>query len=172
MEWSRLLPNSNGIQFSNARKIDTNLALPLRDLRDEAGQPLSQPIEGQLAVRNLLRGYRLGLPTGQAIAQAIGVAPLCGDALLRSLPAVQQAVVADEGFSVRTPLWFYVLAEAGDKQLSGLDGSRLGAVGSRIVAEALYNMIRFADDSILPSDGTRSWSKFSLRDLLSLAGVA
>ena len=170
VEWTRLLLLDAGIQFSKARKINTLVARPLRNLRDEAGAPLPQPIEGQLAVRNLLRGYRLSLPTGQAVAQAIGLTPLSGATLLGALPALQQAVVTNEGFAERTPLWFYILAEAGDPL--GANGDRLGPVGSRIVAETLYNLVKFSEDSIIPSGGARSWKKFALQDILHLAEVA
>ncbi len=62
------------------RKIDTHLSPPLKDLtnegKDEDGNDLQdvrvRRILKRLAVRNLLRSYRLGLPTGQAVAAALG----------------------------------------------------------------------------------------------------
>jgi hypothetical protein len=53
-----------------ARKIDTHLAPPLANLANEGVGETSERIKRilkRLAVRNLLRGYRLALPTGQAV---------------------------------------------------------------------------------------------------------
>ena len=72
---------------------------------------------------------------------------------------------------MRTPLWYYILAEAA---AAGAD--RLGPVGSTIVAEVLIGLIRGGKDSILrernwqPTLGTTP-GRFELRDLLELAEV-
>ena len=76
------------------------------------------------------------------------------------------------GFSQRTPLWYYVLAEARHH-----GGSRLGPVGSTIVAEVLIGLIRRSEDSILRSPGwfpslpQSTPGVFELQDLLRFAGV-
>ena len=62
-------------------------------------------------MRNLLRGYRLAIPTGQAVAGAAGVTPLTEAQLLQGDQGVADAL-ADGGFLDNTPLWFYVLKEA------------------------------------------------------------
>ena len=85
-----------------ARKIDTHLAGPLNDLRNEGGAADAvwvRRILKRLAVRNLLRGYRLALPTGQAVAAALGVPPLTVRQLLKT-PEDK----LDEEFPVDTPL--------------------------------------------------------------------
>jgi hypothetical protein len=73
----------------------------------------------------------------------------------------------------RTPLWYYILAEAAS--LEG--GERLGPVGSTIVAEVLVGLVRRSANSIL---GTSNWQPtlpsaqagtFTLTDLLKFAGV-
>jgi hypothetical protein len=51
-----------------ARRINTALALPLKTLPAFQGQEQM----AALAVRNLLRGRLLGLPSGQAIAEFLG----------------------------------------------------------------------------------------------------
>jgi hypothetical protein len=112
----------------------------------------------RLAVRNLLRGYRLAIPTGQAIATALGIKVLTRDELL-SPPVGSDApnpvadALLDGGFVDRTPLWFYVLKEA---ELGG--GERLGPVGSRIVCETILGQLRHDPTSFLstgwtPADG-------------------
>ena len=123
-----------------ARKIDTHLAPPLSDLSNEGTDPaLSERIRRilrRLAVRNLLRGYRLAIPTGQAVAIALGLQPLTSDELLSGDQGVRDALI-DGGFVTDTPLWFYVLKEA---EVKG-GGNHLGPVGSRIVAETIIGQL-------------------------------
>ncbi|WP_454914853.1 hypothetical protein [Xanthobacter sediminis] len=119
-----------------------------------------------IASHHLLDGYRLGLPTGQAVARELGIAPLAGDALLAALPEHQRA--AARPFASATPLWFYLLAEAG--ALNGPGGHHLGAVGSRIVVETVWTLARFSDSSILDPDTRLDFDRFTLSDLVLLAG--
>src|SRR3712207_3525998 len=121
-----------------ARKIDTHLAPPLANLSNEGGGETADRIRRilrRLAVRNLLRGYRLAIPTGQAVARSLGIQPLSKAQLLsaqgRQAPTPVDDALVDGGFVEATPLWFYVLREAQVLE----DGERLGPVGSRIVAE-------------------------------------
>lgn len=118
-----------------------------------------------LATRHLLRGFRLGLPTGQALARHMGLKPLKDDTLLAALPDHQR--VAALPFCEATPLWFYILAEAGDPE--GPAGRHLGPVGSRIVAEALWTLARHSDASILAPGTLPDFARFSLGDLILLA---
>ena len=91
-----------------------------------------------LAVRNLLRGRRLGLPSGQAVARAIGTEVYTADDLGYDddAAAVRREFGVEPG-DPETPLWYYVLAEA--EVANG--GARLGPVGSRIVAETFLGLI-------------------------------
>ena len=91
-----------------------------------------------LARRNLLRGFLLSIPTGQAVADGMQTMPLT-PAELQGPPgtAIYNAVVGG-GFDTATPLWFYLLREADVQQ----NGNRLGSVGSRIVAETLTALVR------------------------------
>ena len=83
-------------------------------------------------------------------------------------------MLEDGGFLQRTPLWYYILAEA-----AVLGGSQhLGPVGSTIVAEVLVGLVRRSPDSIL--DPKSDWEPnlpsarpgtFRLPDLLRFAGV-
>ena len=72
----------------------------------------------------------------------------------------------------RTPLWYYVLAEAAHG-----GGNRLGPVGSTIVADVLIGLVRRSEDSILaqpdwaPTLPSRQPGTFTLFDLLAFAGV-
>jgi hypothetical protein len=121
----------------------------------------AQPIDpdkdpANLAARNLLRGMAMGLPSGQSVAEAMGLEPIKDENL-----RVGKAVVADwdtnptlvslnPAFKEKAPLWFYVLAEAQYEWIlrakaAGSKGDeeplRLGTVGGRIVAETLIGMI-------------------------------
>jgi hypothetical protein len=169
-EWERMV--DVGGAFERARKIDTKLVEPLFALRREDGTP--EPDDGgRLAVRNLLRGYLLRIPTGQAVARAMGLRPLTPEQITAAVPPDQAKVLRDAGFLSRTPLWFYVLVEGAAH--SG--GQHLGPVGSTIVAEVLTGLVRRSQDSILAEPGWRPTlgsgrpGVFTLPDLLRLGGV-
>jgi hypothetical protein len=167
IEWENFIDGGTNL----ARPIDTALSESLFDLTTFGGP---MPIEARLPVRNLLRGYLLRLPTGQAVADALGLTAMTPkeiEDLAKSVSDEQMHAVCDGGFAERTPLWYYVLAEA------AAEGSgRLGAVGSTIVSEVLIGLIRAGKDSILresnwqPNLGKRR-GRFDLDDLLKLAGV-
>lgn len=179
VEWPNLI--DSGKSFTKARLIDTKLVEPLFELRDLIGNV--EPGEGaRLAVRNLLRGYLLRIPTGQAVAQTLKD-KLAG---IREIPVLTPAqiiegaandqqvqVLQDCGFLERTPLWYYILAEAA---LLG-NGQHLGPVGSTIVAEVLVGMVRRSNNSILHVKGWKPFlpsarpKSFKLADLLRFAKV-
>lgn len=173
VEWERLI---DGAQPGGmARKLDTRLARPsLYELRDVTGAPLMGDIMRQLARRNLLRGYLFRVPTGQAVAQALGVPKLSETELQAAVSPGEAQVLQDVGFLNRTPLWYYVLAEAAAKG----SGQRLGPVGSTIVAEVLIALVERSQDSILkggpkftPTLPSAQPNTFILADLLRYAGV-
>lgn len=142
VEWDRMVDRNS--QFANrfARAIDTRLAPPLAQMINEGNDPgLPERIKDllkHLARRNLLRGYRLAAPTGQAVARELGVAPLSRAELEQGSSDAVKNVLETGGLFDRTPLWFYVLKEAEVREL----GRRLGEVGSRMVAETLIGQIR------------------------------
>ncbi len=175
IEWENFV--DTGKPFNKARRLDPKLVEPLFALRTVTGAP-EPGDKGRLAVRNLLRGYLLRMPTGQAVAKAIrtkwDIPALTPAQVLEGAVSEEQAeVLRDSGFHKRTPLWFYILAEAA---VLGR-GQRLGPVGSILVAEILIGLVRRSDDSILR---TRGWkptlpgvrpNKFELADLLRFAKV-
>lgn len=186
------LPENWVIQWENfvnsapnpTRKIDTRLVEPLFELRNVDGVPF-QGIPARLAVRNLLRGYKLRMPTGQAVADTMN---RVNPAITRLTPAEildaaanpeQRQVLEESGFADRTPLWFYILAEAQART----KGKHLGLVGGTIVAEVLIGLVRRSADSIF--DLGKAWNPsqlsgqlereinrdVNLSDLFHLAGV-
>ncbi|MQW75902.1 hypothetical protein GHK92_08455 [Nocardioides sp. dk4132] len=183
IEWDRMVDKGSTVPDQFARRIDTRLAPTLRDLGNEGNSPELSPsmrqIQKRLAVRNLLRGYLLNLPTGQAVAEAMGAAPLAPQQLLQDNPVTVNDALRAEGADLltRTPLWFYVLKEA---EVQG-NGNTLGEVGSRIVCETIIGQVIADPYGFLASPG--GWSPAAgvrfedggviatISDLLRFAGV-
>ena len=127
----------------------------------------------QLAVRNLFRGKALGLPSGQAVARAMGIPRQ----LILSGRDLDLPEDLKEKFADSTPLWFYVLREAA----LHCDGLKLGPVGSRIVAEVFAGLVYGDPLSYLRIEpgwqpakdqfGALTDGRFTLSDLLRFAGV-
>src|SRR5262249_46959539 len=93
-------------------------------------------------------------------------------ASVASLIPGQLKVLEKTGFLTRTPLWFYILAEAAFYSR----GQHLGPVGSTIVAEVLIVVLRNSTDSILVDPHWRptlgnTQGEFSFEDLFKLARV-
>ena len=150
IEWPRFVRKGDPLTARAARKIDPFLAAGLADLRNEGNDPaLAEGVREMLkhlARRNLVRGYWLSLPTGEMVAEALGVAPLTTAQLTAgAAPEVGEAL-AELG---ATPLWYYVLKEA---EAQG-NGSFLGEVGSRILAETFVYLLRHDDGSYLSAEG-------------------
>lgn len=170
IEWERMV--DAGQPFDKTRRMDTKLVEFLFDLRTVQGT--SEVGDGaRLAVRNLLRGYLLRMPTGQAVAAALGIPVLKPvDLEQAAADAEQLQALQDGGFLERTPLWYYILAEGAH---SG--GNHLGPVGSTVVADVLIGLARRSADSIFdvpnwrPTLPSSTPGQFELRDLLAFAGV-
>jgi hypothetical protein len=172
IEWEHFVDSGTGAA-NKARKFDTKLANGLFHLQSVQGQEQRPADAARLAVRNLLRGYGLRMPTGQAVANHLGVTALTATQLKTAAASTTQAsVLQNAGFLTRTPLWYYLLAEAKHH-----GGQRLGPVGSTIVAEVLIGLARRSDDSILRTPGwtptlpAATPGRFELADLLRFARV-
>lgn len=164
IEWDRFVDKGSPIADHFARKIDTVLAPPLRDMVNEGNDP-SLPVQvtrilKRLARRNLLRGYLLSIPTGQSVAGAIGVEPLSASELQQGNSIALNEILAESGFLQRTPLWFYVLKEAEVRA----NGNSLGELGSRIVCETIIGQLRRDPDSFLNQPGGWDPTKGMLLD--------
>lgn len=103
--------------------------------------PQLEAMQTAIAVRNLLRGFYLRLPSGEQVAEQVGETPLTPEQVA---DGPHRDLLSDPAFRRRTPLWYYILKEA---ELSG--GNRLGRVGSHIVAETLVGIIQHSRYSIL-----------------------
>lgn len=148
------------LQF--AYRIDTSLVNPLAGLPPQiAANPSS------LAQRNLLRGWRLALPSGQDVARAMCIQPLEDKKILigqgvdkpdKPLPSI---IDIDKVFAGNCPLWTYILAEAMQHSQSvkipvqeniSINTPQLGPVGGRIVAEVFLGMLFGDNNSLLNLD--------------------
>jgi hypothetical protein len=181
IEWDRFVDKGSVRPDHFARRIDTQLAPPLFDMLNQTGPGLSFDVKAllrALAMRNLVRGYLLALPTGQAVADALGVTPLTPSELHSGNSTVFNQTLDAGGFETKTPLWYYVLKEAEVKA----NGNSLGPVGSRIIAETIIGQIREDPNSYLNAPGG-AWSPeqgvkndgepiVSINDLFRFAGVA
>jgi hypothetical protein len=125
-------------QVKNNKKIDTTISSVMFTLPVPAIAPHTQPAPTVLPQRNLLRQLTWGLPSGQAIARAMGVDSL-DPSELEDIAGVYRP------FGRSTPLWYYILAEA--KAATG--GVSLGPVGGRIVTETLIGLLRADPTSYL-----------------------
>src|SRR5207249_7079898 len=89
-----------------AYKIDTSLVDPLHDLP----RPVTEP-PSSLAARDLLRGLRMGLPSGQAVAHRMGLEPIpdgelrVGKATVEDSPGNPRLVDVSAAFRKNAPLW-------------------------------------------------------------------
>jgi len=143
-----------------AKPIDGQLPTSLIRLPESITGAVEVNAYRSLAARDLQRGQGTGLPSGEAVARALGATPLTRNEL------------ALGDWDGETPLWLYILREAA---VQG-GGDRLGAVGGRIVAEVLVEIVRQDPESYLSSNP--SWrptlasheaGTFKIRDLLLLA---
>jgi hypothetical protein len=166
LEWEYFLDGAE----NQSRQIRPSLSKNFGQMRDREDNPL--PESFNLAVLDLLRGYLLRIPTGQAVAQYLRYPVLTPEQIESVVSPAQVAILKKTGLSTHTPLWYYILAEPAVRKQT-----HLGPVGGTIVATVLIELIRQSEDSILrqpdwrPSLGASAPSRFTLADLLKLGGV-
>jgi hypothetical protein len=187
------LATKKRLQF--AYRIDTSVVNPLSMLPTSVA-PDPPP---SLPQRNLIRGFELGLPSGQDVAHAMGVKPLRDDQItigkavdkpdqnppdpdvrgtIESLPKTVPAIAAFKG---KCPLWTYILAEAFNTRTQvnlpvtekkHISTPQLGPVGGRIVAEVFLGLMFGDRDSLFninPSWTPTIKSPFNLKDFVNYA---
>ena len=152
------------------RVVEQGLGAGLRRRHeDQVGAERTQLAPTALPQRNLLRQVTWSMPSGQAIAQVLGVDRL-------SLSDLNELSSYGLGLEKNTPLWYYALAEAEVME----QGLHLGPVGGRIVAEVIIGLLQTDPASYLSS--SPSWTPtlptrystdggFRMIDFLAFAGV-
>jgi hypothetical protein len=166
-----------------AYKIDTSLVNPLGNL------PPSVAVNPSiLALRNLLRGWRMRLPNGQDVARAMGLVPLTDDKILIGKFTGDAADIIgtidsiDPAFKENCPLWTYVLAETVESSVKiqttkgdvAISSRKLGPVGGRIVAETFVGILLSDSSSYVSQNPLWTPSitmngRFGLRELIATA---
>jgi len=167
IDWRRFYdfqkPLPPDVPLNLSRKIDPFIVPQLHNLPGGGGN---------LAFRNLKRGVIFGLPSGQSIASAMKIKePLAPDEIATG-PDGQ--VAKTHGLHQSTPLWYYILKEAALRT----QGTRLGPVGARIVAEVFVGIVAGDHESYLNRNG-KDWKPdlpskvpgtFTMADLLQFVG--
>lgn len=162
VSWDRLFAFPDCEPPLASRRIGPQLVSPLMKLPEAlVGRPEREEFNS-LASRDLYRGRSVDLPSGEAVARAMGATSLS-----RSESRIS------EHWGGETPLWLYVLREAEVQQ----NGERLGEVGGRIVGEVLLELLRHDPTSFLAQPGWQPelgsvTASFGIADLLKFARVA
>ncbi len=163
IDWRRFFQIDPNVPVGFSRKLDPFLVDPLKNLPNV-------PAPNSLAVRNLLRGRSLGLPSGQSVARFMRLQPLTR-AEISTGP--DGAVAVKHNFHIESPLWYYILKEG---QVQG-QGKRLGQVGSRILAEVFVGLLEGDSSSYLarcpdwkPMLPAQNPGTFTMVDLLKFVG--
>ncbi len=163
IDWRRFFEIDSDVTSGLSRKLDPFLVDPLKNLPNV-------PPPSSLAVRNLLRGRSLGLPSGQSVARRMRFQPLTRNEIGTGSDG---AVAAELKFDIESPLWYYILKEA---QIQG-KGLRLGQVGSRILAEVFVGLLEGDSSSFLvrcpdwrPTLPAEHLGTFTMADLLKFVG--
>jgi hypothetical protein len=144
-----------------AYKPDTSVVGPLGTLPASVA---SDP-PPSLAQRNLLRGFTMGLPSGQAVAKHMGFPVIPDNKLIVGKASTDSGDQKDNvpltsiapEFKGNAPLWYYVLAE-GYQQFADKPKDEtpihLGPVGGRIVGEVFVGLMMADSLSYLRQDPT------------------
>ena len=177
---SRPIPPNLKIDFNNffdipgnpvppgrnvSRKIDGLISASLYNLPIGPVIPPDPPPVISLAERNFLRGKRLGLPSYQDVAYAMGIAPYTNE----QLDPAGTLGLTNPAWGGKVPLWFGILKES---ELAE-NGRRLGPVGRRIVAEVILGIIDADKNSYFhaPHAWFPEGGSFGMADLLRFAGA-
>jgi hypothetical protein len=200
IDWQRFVdlglgpvPETDTDRVQFAYKIDTSMVEPLGSLPASVAGPDATAANHliSLAYRNLLRGVKLRLPSGQDVAHAIGATVMTDDQIYigsaeTGAPAENKNADGSVTFTTidtygptlknNTPLWVYVLAESRRNFFHGpANLAQLGEVGGRIVTETFLGLL-LADQTSLLNAGA-GWTptlgptpgQFTLPDLIRIA---
>ena len=164
-----------------AYKIDTSLVNPLGALPQSIAATVPS-----LTERNLVRGWRMQLPSGQAVARAIGAEVISDDALrvgkaTETNKATNKRITEiSPRFANNAPLWYYILAEAQQQLVKDDTPIRLGPVGGQLVGEVFVGLMLADSHSYLRQNPeftphpelVRKDGSFGIADLLRNAMMA
>ncbi len=165
VSWSMLFDVPGERPAQRAKQIDGRLPASLINLPVAITGTVEEDAYHSLAARDLQRGQATGLPSGEAVARALGFEPL----------TAEQVGLTRHGWDAETPLWYYVLREA-DVQKGG---DRLGQVGGRIVGEVVVGIIdadpesyRAVDRTWRPTLPAATGDGYGIADLIRASALA
>ncbi len=159
VDWRFLLDVECCHDYVKSKAFDHLFVDELIRLPDPVVGRFTSDNDRSLAFRNLLRAYALGLPSGQAVANEIkakgysipdnrpDISALPGWKCLE--PSLQKKLTSS------TPLFLYLMAEAGDKDLG--NGDKLGPVGSAILLEVFITTLKECESILNPPKGYKGW---------------
>jgi hypothetical protein len=158
IDWTVFLPGQNPVK---SNRIDGKVTAPVFDL-PESAIPDDIKYIGNLPHRNLIRSRQIGLCSGEALATFYGLKPFTPaeiepDAAKRALYMRNEAVMEPSEQIFETPLWYYILREAElTNGTAGPNRSKLGPLGSRLVAEVIVGAIAWAPLTVLTDTAWQS----------------
>ena len=196
LQWSKFFNERDRSPTARpVRQFDASLADPLFKMPTTA-LPDTNTL-GLLSQRNLRRGRKMGLPSGQQVAKLMGVTPLTHAQLWSNhrieveIPIVgQRGEESSSEYDEENQSLKDVLADPGWRRGSAVvlhpeggrdrrQGPHAGPVGGRIVAEVLVGLLQKDPNSYLYLNPT--WKpappiaptkgQFTMADLLKYAGV-
>lgn len=140
--------------FHTTDPSDLTAAIGVEKIVPQEEAPPPQTLVGHLAFRNLLRGQKLGLPSGQDVSNALHITPLPDDVLWKAgsrlldpdklsdkdkadwtrTTARRQAVLdtwGSSGLVNNAPLWYYILREAEYYGVTNAPNEKLVGMGGQ-----------------------------------------
>src|ERR1700730_9428118 len=150
VDWARVTRTGGG-NANFAENIDHLISEDMFRL-PAAAMPIAFKIRPPpLPEMTLIRGSRMGLPSGQEACRIGGIEPLAAAQI--GFDDEGNEFLRRRGLHQKTPLWYYILREAevlGIRKFHG--GECLGPLGSRIVAEVLLGVMNADPDHYLNVD--------------------
>ncbi|HEY0426518.1 MAG TPA: peroxidase family protein [Pyrinomonadaceae bacterium] len=144
------LMHTDSEHFNTTAKLNTNISTTLGNLAPKLVNGFNRLFS--LPAFDLYRTRAMELPAGQMIAgmmtSKMDIRVLQPEEIEPLLPKA-----LEKEFSVETPLWFYLLAEAElNKNAQGKSAETMGDVGSRIIAETFVELLKRSEYSIFDID--------------------
>jgi hypothetical protein len=131
VDWTLLFDAPDAPPAQRAMRISERLPFALIEMPPDITGAVREPAYRSLANRDMRRGSLTDLPSGEAVARAMGIEPL-----------EPSALNPGEGGG-ETSLWYYIVREADVVE----EGDRLGPVGGRLVAGVLLSLLDRDPDS-------------------------
>ena len=164
--WRHMVENTNSDLPDTlmARRIKASIDPAFGNLeRSHFKDAKDKTLTGQfnLAVQTLRRGAEIGLPSGQELETLAGMPDNFDIAEFLDDKRLRFGTLADDlNLQTKTPIWFFVLAEA-----EALGGGKLGPLGGRLVMETFHAALEASEQSIISVSNTNVTDNIFQREL-------